>query len=180
MVRRNSHIIGVVLVIALASSGYALYQYRQAKGAVLQKGVEILSLEDKKTLEQGETFTLYRLRPQSEDGERETNERGATTASKKLFFHTYEALWKPTPIRDVNVRSRILASIYRCIRDGDIAKSASCFNPRHAIHSQQGKRSVDIVLCFECGNGEIFVDDVKKDCAITDAPKALLDEALSH
>jgi hypothetical protein len=50
-------------------------------------------------------------------------------------------------------------SVVGKIGDGN---GARCFEPRHGIRATDGKKSVDLVICFECGWVYVFVDNDEK------------------
>ncbi|HEX3147873.1 MAG TPA: hypothetical protein VHR66_07295 [Gemmataceae bacterium] len=69
-------------------------------------------------------------------------------------FHGWAVLGK-TALKDVDTRKKVLA-IAESIRPGTGAK---CFDPRHAIRATGDGKTVDILLCYECGWAYVFVGD---------------------
>jgi hypothetical protein len=56
---------------------------------------------------------------------------------------------------------------------------AQCFNPRHAIHAQNGEHRVDLLICFECGQIESWVDGGKMGVTlVSGSPQATFDPLL--
>lgn len=77
--------------------------------------------------------------------------------------------------------ARTLAS---AIRDGILESSgegvfAMCFDPRHALHFQDGADAVDLVICFECAHGYLECKGKKRWFSITRTPEKVLDEVFS-
>ncbi len=174
----KKRLIGQVIYYLLIVVGYMiLNRYFVRKGAVWQRGNLMLSVEDKKILEEGERFVLYALLPMNQGGEMERDAKRSRTKSRKTFFQGYEVV-SAKEIKDKSTRERMLEAVYSGIRGGDPSKQASCFEPHHALHAQLGNQSVDIVPCFDCRNVYVFVDGTRRDGAITEAPLDVLDEAL--
>lgn len=73
-------------------------------------------------------------------------------------FHGHRIVWR-TLVTDPAVQERILGVVNGGI--SRFATQARCFNPRHGVRVSRGARTVDIVICYECGSvhvhdGETF------------------------
>jgi hypothetical protein len=118
----------------------------------------------KAILDKAKQFELLSLDPDS-DGQ------------AKDGFHGWKVLGK-TALKDPKVRKQVLDSLY----DG-IAKSkgvgAKCFDPRHGIRATVDGKTVDLVICFECGWVYVYEDGKRQDAAVTTPkPQATLDKVL--
>ena len=48
-----------------------------------------------------------------------------------------------------------MSLVYQGVRSSN-GTVAACFNPRHGIHATRQGRTVDLLICFECLQIEIF------------------------
>lgn len=67
-------------------------------------------------------------------------------------FHGHRVVWR-TLVTDPAVQERIIDVVNGGI--SPFATQAKCFNPRHGVRVSQGKRTVDIVICYECGSVQV-------------------------
>jgi hypothetical protein len=51
-----------------------------------------------------------------------------------------------------------LADALRLGAEDNFGIAAGCFNPRHGLRLKGGGKSVDLVICFECLQVEVFVN----------------------
>ena len=57
---------------------------------------------------------------------------------------------------------------------------AACFNPRHGIRATQGGKTVDLVICFECMQIEVFIGQERaKGVLTTGAAQPLFNKLLN-
>jgi hypothetical protein len=126
-----------------------------------------LSAEVKAVLEKPERFELLSLDPAVEQ------------AKGKEGFHGWKVLGKTT-VKDSDVRKEIVTALDKGIADSN-ARGAKCFDPRHGIRVQRDGKTVDLVICFECGWVYVFAGD-KEDrqgvAVTTDKPQAVFDKVL--
>jgi len=108
----------------------------------IAKGREKSLGELRNILEQAETFTLFSLNP----------ERASKTEQAEEF-KGYTRLGK-TQIHKGAERTNLVAALYEGIANGNAI--ASCFNPRHGIRATQGSNTVELLVCFECGQVYTF------------------------
>jgi hypothetical protein len=76
--------------------------------------------------------------------------------SQQSMFHGYRILGQ-TEIRNEDVREHI-----RAIFDDGIASkgfTAVCFSPRHGIRAVKNGQTLDILICFQCAQQEIFLNN---------------------
>jgi hypothetical protein len=71
-------------------------------------------------------------------------------------FHRYRVLGKTT-IGDQAMRQVLISALNRSIAKS-LGGGMHCFNPRHAIHAVHGRKSIDVLICFECGYLAIQID----------------------
>src|SRR5262245_48603699 len=71
-------------------------------------------------------------------------------------FHGWKVLGK-TVVKDAKIRKEILESLYGGIKESD-GNGAKCFDPRHGIRATVDGKTVDVVICFECGWIYVFYD----------------------
>ena len=63
-------------------------------------------------------------------------------------FHGYDILGK-AEITDRSEQRALLQALAHGASEND-DHAMACFNPRHALHIEQGGRSTDFTICFEC------------------------------
>jgi hypothetical protein len=92
-----------------------------------------------------EQLILYSI-----DGPAEWKQDGELTPEQKKgeVLHGYPVLGK-VEITEPKQRRELLSAMKRAVGNDN---PANCFIPRHAIRSIKGGETVDVVICFECGN----------------------------
>src|SRR5262249_1492526 len=120
--------------------------------------------EIKAVLEKADTLELVSLEPVEEKSDK--------------GLHGWKVLGK-TELKDAEVRKKVLAALQKGISDSD-GKAARCFIPRHALLAKQSDKSVDLIICFECAQVQIFTgkDDKPGGVTVTKSPEATFDEVL--
>ena len=84
-------------------------------------------------------MVLYSLNPEDHhDGGLHTD----------TVFHSFGILGKAEIIDRSEQRALLQALAHGASENDDHAMA--CFNPRHALHIEQGGRSTDFTICFEC------------------------------
>lgn len=114
-------------------------------------------------LENADQFQIFALEPYA------TNEPKPTDT----VFHGHVVLAR-AEVKDPKVRAKIAFIVERGVRQGGM--QAKCFNPRHGVHAMQGKRTVDLVICYECSAVEV-VEDGNATTVTTGDVQSELDEA---
>jgi hypothetical protein len=64
------------------------------------------------------------------------------------MFHGFIILGK-AEITDRNEQRALLRAFARGVREND-SEEGTCFVPRHALHIEEGGRSMDLTICFHC------------------------------
>ncbi|HEY2784691.1 MAG TPA: hypothetical protein VGJ05_06905 [Fimbriiglobus sp.] len=92
------------------------------------------------------------------------------------YFHKYPVLGK-IDVEDPAVRKEILDSLADGIAKGGPA--FRCFIPRHAIRTVKNGITVDIAICFECGQYRVFGGENFNTKSINSSPQAILNHHLT-
>jgi hypothetical protein len=101
------------------------------------------------------------------------------TKKPKQDFHGWKVLGQ-TVVKGRKVRKRIVTAVEKGIAKSD-GSAAACFDPRHGIRATHKGKSVDLVICFECLQIEIYVDNQKaKGVLTTQSPETVLDTVLRN
>ena len=116
-------------------------------------------------LEKADEFVLYSLDPRRQAEE------------PKDGFHGWLVLGR-TQITDAGARKKLVAALEQGVREHD-GSIAHCFNPRHGIRATRAGKSVDLVICFECFQVEVFTaGQPDKGFLVSASPQQVFDEAL--
>src|SRR5918993_1481937 len=105
--------------------------------------------------------TLYSLEPEKR------------IAGKELF-HGYSVLGE-TEVSSQKLQSELKSSLVKAMAG---AYGAACFNPRHGLRLLNGDKTVDIVICFECGTTVIYYGEAKGKGGVFGTPARLYNRAL--
>jgi hypothetical protein len=77
----------------------------------------------------------------------------AHPVSGKTGFHDLKSVGKTT-VKDAGTRKTLVSEFTKGM-EGDI-KPARCFNPRHGIRATHDGKTVDLVICFECAQFDVY------------------------
>jgi hypothetical protein len=125
-----------------------------------------LPVELRETLEKGERFELLSIRPA-----RVERTEGA------FNFHGWEVIGR-TWVRDAALRKKLVAA-YKAGVEENQGIGASCFRPRHGIRVTHKGRVTDFIVCFECYQTQVYVDDrPQKAVLVTRSPEAVFNQSL--
>ena len=114
-----------------------------------------LPAELENLLTNADTFTLFSINPDNYFYHKSTN-----------TFQGYVILGQ-LDVKSVETRTKLIADLDDGIRQvakseaGGLYISTGCFNPRHGIRAKKGDNSVELLICFECGQIEIHSNDGK-------------------
>src|SRR5262249_6529154 len=92
-------------------------------------------------LDKAEKVELLSLVPEEREEER------------KRDFHGYPVLGKTTLKKED--RQKVLNALKKGIADSD-GRVATCFNPRHGIRASHGGKTVELLICFECLQVDVY------------------------
>lgn len=128
--------IGVALTVLIFS--FRLFS-RQPSSEQITKAFPSDSF---KLFNDGKNFTLYSLKPEGR-------------IEGKEDFHYFTVLGK-TEVKSGS--SRFLLKHF--LLNGMVsAYGAACFNPRHGLRISDGEKTLDVVICFECGHFVSYYGD---------------------
>jgi hypothetical protein len=82
---------------------------------------------------------------------------------KAKALHGWKVLGKTT-VKKAAARKALLTALTKGIAEPGRG-GAKCFDPRHAIHATYEGKSVDLVICFECGWVYVYLDGNDKTSA---------------
>ncbi|MGH8518006.1 MAG: hypothetical protein ACREUE_11155 [Panacagrimonas sp.] len=118
-------------------------------------------------LEKGERFELLSIRPA-----RIEKTEGA------FNFHGWEVIGR-TFVRDAGMRKKLIASLRTGVEENS-GIGAACFRPRHGIRVTEKGKITDFIICFECYQMQVYVDDrPQKSILVTRTPEPVFNAALT-
>lgn len=120
----------------------------------------------KAALEKASEWELYSLHPEQKKD------------APKEALHNWRVLGKTT-IKDADTRKKLLDALAKGANDHD-GTVVDCFNPRHGIRVKAGDKTIDLVICFECYQTEIYTGDQRTGGYQTArSPQPALDKVLT-
>jgi hypothetical protein len=128
-----------------------------------------IPMDEQQLLGQSQRFILYSLHPHP-------MELDAHELQTKPTFHGYLILGQ-TQINNPTTKSDLLAALYDGLGKGDFL---GCFNPRHGIRAVRGNKTVDLVVCFQCLQIEIYDERGKRTVTVSSSPKTIFNRVLSE
>jgi hypothetical protein len=114
---------------------------RLGKGGLPEKAAAIL--------EKAERIELYSLEPEPDPK--------VTKDPKTTHFRGWMVLGK-TVVKQAAARKSVTDAIDLSVGRGQVAK---CFEPRHGVRATDGDKTVDLVICFRCGQVYCYYDPKK-------------------
>ena len=96
---------------------------------------------------------------------------------EKTGFHDLKAVGKTT-VKDAEARKKVVSEFLKGM-EGKI-DPARCFNPRHGIRATHDGKTVDLVICFECAQFDLYEpgSDKPTRLLIGKGPEPTLDKVL--
>jgi hypothetical protein len=105
-----------------------------------------------------------------------TRPRVPATGPATPQFHFYYILGQ-TRITEPQTQKKLTEALQAGARGR--ASPAACFDPRHGIRVTRSGTVIDIVICFECSQAKVYVNNVAdEDFLTTSSPEAVFDEVL--
>jgi hypothetical protein len=93
-------------------------------------------------------------------------------------FHGWKVLGK-MEVKEAAARKELLGALRRSADENEVGP-AMCFNPRHGLRLTAGGKTVDLVICFECFQVQVYEGtDKAKGFLITADPQPAFDRALT-
>jgi hypothetical protein len=121
--------------------------------------------------DKAETFELYSLDPERKF------DKGGKVVEVKDGFHGWQVLGK-TLVKGEVERKR-LADALRLGAEDNFGMAALCFIPRHGLRLKGGGKTVDLVICFECLQVQVYADNEKPEGFLTTGePQEVFDATL--
>jgi hypothetical protein len=92
-------------------------------------------------------------------------------------FHGWKVLGR-IQIKDAETRNKLLAALKKGVNDND-GIAAACFDPRHGIRVTHEGKTMDLVICFECFQVQVYAAEKREhDFLTTGSPQRVFDEVL--
>jgi hypothetical protein len=82
-------------------------------------------------------------------------------------------------IRDAALQKELVDSVKDAVK-GNTGIAAACFNPRHAIRATRGGKSVDMLICFQCLQMEVYQGAKWKMSLISSTQKELFTQVAAQ
>jgi hypothetical protein len=139
----------LVLVTVFLSFGNNLEVYAQTQDSKTQKLVGIdnlLTAEEQeifKKADKVEIFLIDERTDESVDFKKEENQK----LYEKDRFHGYKVL-KTVVLSELGNKQKIIENIFPFVGKGSQAR---CFMPRHGIRATYKDKTIEFLICFECG-----------------------------
>jgi hypothetical protein len=92
----------------------------------------------------------------------------------KELFHGYSVLGK-TEVSNPKLQGELKSSLVKAMAG---AYGAACFNPRHGLRLMHDEKTVDVVICFECGTTVTYYGEAKGEGDVFGTPARLYNRIL--
>jgi hypothetical protein len=125
----------------------------------------------KDILQNADQIELLSLDPREGGGEHEVKD-------VKDLFHDYRSLGS-VKVTNGHDRKRLVAEIDSAIAATHPGEEGACFEPRHGIRATAKGRTVTLVICFQCWNVHVYLNDALiQNVATKSSPEEFLDRLL--
>lgn len=131
---------------------------------------DILSL-----INNAESIELYSLDAYTRDKDLEKFNAREMTATK---FHG-QTIYGSRRFTDEDHKSRIRKAIIDSAPVIENPFAAACFWPRHGVRFTAGDKHLDLVICFQCVNMQIYSPQREDSIQVTSAGKSVLNRILN-
>ena len=129
----------IISLLAALLGGSGIFAYRQWR-------LRSVPIAVWRCLHQAQQMTLYSIHPQESES--------ALVGSQ--LFHGYRILGQ-VPVSAPADQKRVAQAVQHAVLVA--FDSAACFNPRQGVRVSDGRDTYDLVICFECGEMEIFAGE---------------------
>lgn len=120
-----------------------------------------LPKEAKAVLDAAEKLELYSLDP-----------AGGMLPKDAPGFHGWKVLGK-TEVKEADALKKVRAALHKGVAQAQGV--AGCFRPRHGVRATVKSETVDLVICFECSNLQVFAGDKVQPVWTSASPQKTLD-----
>lgn len=124
-----------------------------------------------KLLDRADGFELYSLDPDRQ------RDKDGKAVEPKDGFHGYRVLGK-AEVKAGADRKKLTDALRLGVED-NFGMIGACFIPRHGVRLTADKKTVDLVICFQCLSVQVYIDGKNADgFLVTDDPQAAFDAVL--
>ena len=142
-----------------------------SSGSEEEKSKNRLAPEVLEILKKADHFELFSCDPEF----RENKDKG----KEDNGFHGFKVLGG-IPIKSEKQRQMLVEALVAGMAEKNIMP-AKCFIPRHGIRASAGKKQVDLVICFECSQLDVYLipdDTQRKRLLIGRSPAGVFNKVL--
>lgn len=122
-------------------------------------------------LEHSEALMLYSLDPGN------VVSLDARLPADAERFHGYVVLGK-TRVTSQRIRHFLISRFYQGMAENQTVRNA-CFEPRHALRVTRAGRTVDVVICFQCLQSQVYADGRTLRVTTSNTPRPAFDRVLA-
>ncbi len=139
----------IVIAAVLALVVLSVYRWRNPplKTPTPQEVAKAFPDNSQAIFDGADKFVLYALEP---------NE-SMKNMGHKTYFYGFGILGEAT-IFDKETMQKLRESFYDGLAN-DEGTATACFNPRHGLRAVKNGKVLDLVICFECGQAEVFINN---------------------
>lgn len=112
-------------------------------------------------LQHADSYELFSIDPTTIQSAMSESSATNTPASSPTMLHGYLVLGSVS-VTDAATRTELNDALLDAVRRWDGLVSACGFEPRHAIRLRRGGRTIDFLICFQCGDMCVY-DDASAD-----------------
>jgi hypothetical protein len=144
----------LVLVTVFLSFGNNVAIYAQTQDNKTQKldGIDkLLTVEEQEIFKKSTKIEILSIGNEL-NGWADFAKKGNQKLNEIDGFHGYKIL-KTASVSIVQFRQRITESLFNSIGNGQIKR---CFSPRHGVRAIYKNKTVELLICFECGHVYVF------------------------
>jgi hypothetical protein len=163
-------IVATIVILFGLSASVWFFHTRKAQAA-FDRSENVLPAEAVNVITNADRFVLFSLDPIPKS----LHEHQGRDIEQT--FHDYPVLGRVT-ITNKDERTELLNAFFKGIRDSD-GSIALCFNPRHGISAVRREEVIDLVICFECRQTQVYFNGSNaKRLSTTRSPQAAFDRSL--
>ncbi|HEX4608156.1 MAG TPA: hypothetical protein VH092_08115, partial [Urbifossiella sp.] len=117
--------------------------------------------------------TLYSLDPEGRPDPAEKRD-----PAREVFHNT--RVHGKTVVKDAAARKALFDAFRTGVQDHN-GSAAKCFAPRHGLRIKSGEATVDLLICFECFQVQVFENDkaARGKLLVSRSPRGAFNKALT-